>query len=554
MGQTYIVVNVNDKTYFFVSSLDADTGDKFLEAWQSVSYAQAMAVLTSVGQGLGGGDLLAVDKQLVGSWVGKRIATLGQYAEYMDITMDLVTQSGSAWTNIAGQLSTLIRVQEELDEERVRLNKMLGDALGQGGVKDILGTRLTPAQAKRTFVLTQDDLDRYTFVVEDPLTKRPEVLAVYAAGAALRRWHAVGIIDRERQFRALTKEQRQRVVAEFKRQRADQISRVQKAREILALVKPLSDQNKVVALGKREMAVIATIREQLNRALLRADLFNVVVPLQKFAQLESSITVVSRTDDDDTGREQLLSERQDFRANIEKLLADARNEVRRAVLDRRPTLQAFSKNIREILAELARMFTLVERFERDEIELVNARSYRQFRDRLAEASRVLDVRTVEKMVDEGKLPGPAVVRVLDDAGDSADEKARRQSRASGIRKEIDLIVNGEIRLLFGEFEKLFDAIDRERDADKLEVPPASDGNEQAQREEMQVDDDDDDDNNEKRAAEPKDDESTKRQRVECQVCGADAAWQCQGCDEAYYCSQKHAVEHWKSGHANACQK
>lgn len=541
MGQGYIIVNDDDKQYFYPYFAGSDVGSKFLEFWDEPTYAQAMAILTCVGQGLGGGDLHIVDP-LVGGWYGNSIATLGEYASYSGVTQREVTAANSGWTNIGPALVKIIALQEQLGQDRVALGKFLGKAL-QREYADIFSEKLPLPKAKKIFLLTNDDMHKYV-IIGETLQEPQFTYAFYAAGAALRRWRTVGVLRRESEWRSLSKLEKDATKAAFLQGNAADIERIDGIKKILASIKRKSDTNKTHRLREADLALLASIRNQLTAAVARADLFNLTVPLGDFgnslpkAEPRQQDEDADDNDDDDDA----VASDEEFITGVFNLIDVARARIKQIVTSQRPAMQAINRAINQtmqIIRDLQQIITrnngLMEIFETTDIA--------QLIQRLFDVERLLAIdqlEGIEKFV-------PTKIRARTEFSDVPAVRKQQEEHLANVQRAIDDL----LRPAVAGFANLLAAVrkeEEEEDRIRLVVtqPPAA----QPQEKEAAAQPP-----NPKRPAESSGedgDDGSKKPRIECELCGSDGTWTCAGCDDVYYCSSACQREHWTSGHAKVC--
>lgn len=113
MGQYYKVVNLDKKEFLHPHKFG--DGLKLLEfGCSSVGTMTALAVLLSVGNGRGGGDIESTSV-IVGSWAGDRIAIIGDYVgeEEFEITCkDLI-----GYTDISDLVLSALKEDEWLAQK-----------------------------------------------------------------------------------------------------------------------------------------------------------------------------------------------------------------------------------------------------------------------------------------------------------------------------------------------------------------------------------------------------------------------------------------------------
>jgi hypothetical protein len=84
MGQYHIVVNLNKKQFVHPGGLGlgAKQAEHF---WGERNIGQAIYLLTCVPVGRGGGDIVDGNYKFIGSWLGDRIAVVGDYSVDEDL-------------------------------------------------------------------------------------------------------------------------------------------------------------------------------------------------------------------------------------------------------------------------------------------------------------------------------------------------------------------------------------------------------------------------------------------------------------------------------------
>lgn len=121
MGQYYKVANLDKKEILHPHKFG--DGLKLLEFGDSSGGTMtALAVLLSVGNGRGGGDLRS-SNPIIGSWAGDRIAIIGDYVDEEEF--EATYEQVSEWTDISEQVMVAMKDDKYLAEglqERIRHN------------------------------------------------------------------------------------------------------------------------------------------------------------------------------------------------------------------------------------------------------------------------------------------------------------------------------------------------------------------------------------------------------------------------------------------------
>lgn len=121
MGQYYKVANLDKKEILHPHKFG--DGLKLLEFGDSSGGTMtALAVLLSVGNGRGGGDLRS-SNPIIGSWAGDRIAIIGDYVDEEEF--EATYKKVSEWTDISEQVMVAMKDDKYLAEglqERLKHN------------------------------------------------------------------------------------------------------------------------------------------------------------------------------------------------------------------------------------------------------------------------------------------------------------------------------------------------------------------------------------------------------------------------------------------------
>lgn len=127
MGQYYMVVNLTKKQ--FISPNKFGDGLKLLEFGCSGNGTMtALSLLLASGNGRGGGDLMPHDNdqyekvmKIVGSWVGDKIAIIGDYSDGVAVGLDEVvmydTIKEPEWTDVSAEIREVMAFDPYIEAE-----------------------------------------------------------------------------------------------------------------------------------------------------------------------------------------------------------------------------------------------------------------------------------------------------------------------------------------------------------------------------------------------------------------------------------------------------